>query len=188
MHLKGHFAPSRFAAAYWRQQSKDTGEPVNAKIVNTASESGLYGNAGQANYAAAKAGIASMTIVMARELERTGVRVNAIAPVALTRLTEDLAGRRHERGDGEVDARTRRTSPRRACWLASDLLATASRGQVLKIQGGIAQIVQGLAPAHARSRTRRALDDRVDRRRAATQLFAKSDPGIPPFLLELDRG
>ena len=60
-------------------KAKATGEPVNAKIVNTASESGLYGNAGQANYAAAKAGIASMTIVMARELERIGVRVNAIA-------------------------------------------------------------------------------------------------------------
>ena len=88
VHLKGHFAPSRFAAAYWRAKSKETGEPVNAKIVNTASESGLYGNAGQANYAAAKAGIASMTIVMARELERIGVRVNAIAPVARTRLTE----------------------------------------------------------------------------------------------------
>ena len=65
VHLKGHFAPSRFAASYWRAKSKETGNPVNAKIVNTASESGLYGNAGQVNYAAAKAGIASMTIVMA---------------------------------------------------------------------------------------------------------------------------
>ena len=92
VHLKGHFAPSRFAASYWRAKSKETSAPVNAKIVNTASESGLYGNAGQANYAAAKAGIASMTIVMARELERIGVRVNAIAPVARTRLTEPVAG------------------------------------------------------------------------------------------------
>ena len=98
VHLKGHFAPSRFAASYWRTKSKETGEPVNAKIVNTASESGLYGNAGQANYAAAKAGIASMTIVMARELERIGVRVNAICPVARTRLTETVRrGRLHER-------------------------------------------------------------------------------------------
>src|SRR5512140_3101613 len=92
VHLKGHFAPSRFAAAYWRQKFKETNEPVNAKIVNTASESGLYGNAGQSNYAAAKAGIASMTIVMARELDRMGVRVNAICPVARTRLTENLVG------------------------------------------------------------------------------------------------
>ncbi len=87
VHLKGHFVTSRFAAAYWRQQSKDTGVPVEAAIVNTASESGLYGNAGQVNYAAAKAGIASMTIVMARELERIGVRVNAIAPVARARAS-----------------------------------------------------------------------------------------------------
>src|SRR5438128_7196784 len=92
VHLKGHFVPSRFAGAYWRQKTKDTGDPVNAKVINTASESGLYGNAGQLNYAAAKAGIAAMTIVLARELERFGVRVNAIAPVALTRMTEDLMG------------------------------------------------------------------------------------------------
>ena len=102
VHLKGHFAPSHFAASYWRSKSKETGAPVNAKIVNTASESGLYGNAGQANYAAAKAGIASMTIVLARELERIGVRANAIAPVALTRLTEDMMGGRRA---AEEDAR-----------------------------------------------------------------------------------
>src|SRR3954465_11138096 len=92
VHLKGHFAPSRFAASYWRAKSKETSAPVNAKIVNTASESGLYGKVGQANYAAAKAGLASRTNVMARELERIGVRVNAIAPVARTRLTEQVAG------------------------------------------------------------------------------------------------
>jgi len=80
-----HVAP---CANYWRAKSKETSAPVGGAIVNTASESGLYGNAGQVNYAAAKAGIASMTIVMARELERVGVRVNCIAPVARTRLTE----------------------------------------------------------------------------------------------------
>src|SRR3954468_6543745 len=94
VHLKGHFAPIRFASSYWRTKAQESGEPANAAIVTTASESGLYGNAGQVNYAAAKAGIASMTIVLARELERIGVRVNAIAPVALTRLTEDLIGGR----------------------------------------------------------------------------------------------
>src|ERR1700737_1178536 len=78
VHLKGHFTTSHFAASYWRQQSKASAGPVNAKIVNTSSESGLYGNAGQLNYAAAKAGIASMTIVQARELERIGGRVHAI--------------------------------------------------------------------------------------------------------------
>jgi len=93
VHLKGHFCPSRHAAAYWRGRFKATSAPVNAKIINTASESGLYGNAGQLNYAAAKAGIAAMTIVLARELERLGVRVNAIAPVARTRLTEATRAR-----------------------------------------------------------------------------------------------
>ena len=96
VHLKGHFAVARHAAARWRARVKETGDPADAAIVNTASESGLYGNAGQANYAAAKAGIASITIVMARELERLGVRVNAIAPVARTRLTEAVGRRPHE--------------------------------------------------------------------------------------------
>ena len=73
-------APSRFAAAYWRSRFKATNEPVNAKIVNTASESGLYGNAGQANYAAAKAGVQAMMRVLAREAARRGIRANAIAP------------------------------------------------------------------------------------------------------------
>src|SRR5438874_2321791 len=88
VHLKGHFVPSRFAGAYWRAKAKETGEPVNAAIINTSSEAGLFGNAGQLNYGAAKAGIAAMTIILARELERFGVRPNAIAPRARTRMTE----------------------------------------------------------------------------------------------------
>jgi NAD(P)-dependent dehydrogenase (short-subunit alcohol dehydrogenase family) len=91
VHLKGHFCPLRFAAAHWREQSKVSG-PVQAAVVNTSSGSGLFGNPGQANYAAAKAGIASLTLVAARELERFGVRVNAIAPIARTRLTEATPG------------------------------------------------------------------------------------------------
>ncbi|MEU9888908.1 SDR family oxidoreductase [Sphaerisporangium sp. NPDC051011] len=86
VHLKGHFCPLRHAAAYWRERSK-SGEQVAASVINTSSPSGLRGNPGQLNYAAAKGGIAIMTLVAARELERYGVRVNAIAPVARTRLT-----------------------------------------------------------------------------------------------------
>ena len=120
VHLKGHFAPIRFAASYWRTKAKETGEPVNAAIVNTASESGLYGNAGQTNYAAAKAGIASMTIVLARELERSGVRVNSIAPVAATRLLGTVGHARAHREPDDVAPTTpppvrcgwRRRSPR----------------------------------------------------------------------------
>ena len=90
VHLKGTFAPSRHAAAYWRQRSKDTGEKVNARIINTSSTSGLYGNIGQTNYGAAKAGIAAFTIIAARELARIGVTVNAISPTAYTRMTDNL--------------------------------------------------------------------------------------------------
>jgi len=90
VHLKGTFAPARHAAAYWREQSK-AGQTVDARLINTSSSSGIYGNPGQTNYGAAKAGIAAFTIIAARELGRYGVTANAIAPAALTRMTEDLA-------------------------------------------------------------------------------------------------
>jgi NAD(P)-dependent dehydrogenase (short-subunit alcohol dehydrogenase family) len=90
VHLKGTFAPSRHAAAYWRDESKRIGGPVRGRIINTSSTSGLYGNVGQTNYGAAKAGIAAFTIIAARELRRYGVTVNAISPSAQTRMTEGL--------------------------------------------------------------------------------------------------
>ena len=90
VHLKGTFGPTHFAAAYWRERSKQTGRPANARIINTTSVSGIYGNAGQTNYGAAKAGIAALTIIAARELGRYGITVNAVAPGALTRMTENL--------------------------------------------------------------------------------------------------
>jgi NAD(P)-dependent dehydrogenase (short-subunit alcohol dehydrogenase family) len=89
VHLKGTAGPSHFAAAYWRERSK-AGEEVDARIINTSSPSGIYGNIGQTNYGAAKAGIAAFTVIAAMELERYGVTVNAIAPAALTRMTENL--------------------------------------------------------------------------------------------------
>ncbi len=91
VHLTGHMAPSRYAAEHWRERSK-AGEEVEAAIINTVSEAGLYGGTGQANYVAAKAGIAGMTIGLARELKKYGVRVNAIAPRARTRMTETVLG------------------------------------------------------------------------------------------------
>jgi NAD(P)-dependent dehydrogenase (short-subunit alcohol dehydrogenase family) len=89
VHLKGTFAVLHHAAAYWRQQAKE-GHANDARVINTTSPSGLFGNPGQANYGAAKAGIASLTVIAARELDRYGVTVNAIAPTALTRMTEDI--------------------------------------------------------------------------------------------------
>jgi NAD(P)-dependent dehydrogenase (short-subunit alcohol dehydrogenase family) len=86
VHLKGHFAPTRWAAAYWREQSK-AGKQVNAAVVHTSSTSGLFSNPGQTNYGAAKSGIATFSQIVAKELSRYGVRSNAIAPAARTRLT-----------------------------------------------------------------------------------------------------
>jgi NAD(P)-dependent dehydrogenase (short-subunit alcohol dehydrogenase family) len=91
VHLKGHFCPTRWAASYWREQSR-AGKEVRASVINTSSTSGLFGNPGQSNYGAAKSGIASFSMIAQSELGRYGVRVNAIAPVARTRLTLQTPG------------------------------------------------------------------------------------------------
>jgi len=88
VHLKGHFAPTRHAAAHWRERSK-AGEELRARVINTSSPSGVFGNVGQTNYGAAKAGIAGFTLIAAQELARYGVTVNCIAPNARTRMTEE---------------------------------------------------------------------------------------------------
>jgi len=90
VHLKGHFCPTRHAAAYWREQTK-AGNEAKRSVINTSSTSGLFGNVGQSNYGAAKMGIAAFTIITAMELSRLNTRVNAIAPAAMTRLTAGLA-------------------------------------------------------------------------------------------------
>jgi NAD(P)-dependent dehydrogenase (short-subunit alcohol dehydrogenase family) len=116
VHLKGTFAPARHAAAYWRDRSK-AGETNVARIINTSSPSGIYGNVGQTNYGAAKAGIASFTIIAAKELARYGVTVNCIAPAALTRLTENLG-----MGQAPEEIKEQMSASHIApvvCWLAS---------------------------------------------------------------------
>jgi NAD(P)-dependent dehydrogenase (short-subunit alcohol dehydrogenase family) len=102
VNLKGTFLVTRSAARYWRAESKD-GRPVRAAVVNTSSESGVFGNPGHANYAAAKAAVSSLTQVGAKELGRYGVRVNAILPQARTRLTESAFGDALSGKDGEFD-------------------------------------------------------------------------------------
>ena len=136
VHLKGTFAPTRFAAEYWRNRAK-AGEPNDARIINTTSVSGLYANPGQTNYGAAKAGIAAFTQIAAQELGRYGVTVNAIAPGALTRLTEDLE---------LPDEVTSRFEPRWVApvvtWLASPLSADVT-GQVIESSGLVLAIAEG---------------------------------------------
>jgi NAD(P)-dependent dehydrogenase (short-subunit alcohol dehydrogenase family) len=178
VHLKGHFAVSRHAAAHWKALNKSTGDPIGGAIVNTSSESGLYGNAGQANYAAAKAGIAAMTIVMARELERIGVRVNAIAPVARTRLTEAVAGEYMKPDESGFDRFAPENVAAVACWLASDLAAGIS-GQVVKVQGGQMQLIQGWRPLTEVTDDRPWTIDSVAARR--DELLGPTDGSIPPF-------
>ena len=139
VHLKGTFGPSHFAANHFRERSK-AGDEVDGRIINTSSPSGIYGNVGQTNYGAAKAGIASFTIIAAKELARYGVTVNAIAPAALTRMTEDL-------GMGQVpDERRRQLSPRHiapiVCWLASPLSASVT-GRVFDISGRMLSVSEG---------------------------------------------
>ncbi len=91
VHLKGHFAPLRHAAGHWRDRSK-AGHEVRGRVINTSSPSGVFGNVGQANYGAAKAGIAGLTLIAAQELGRYGVTVNCLAPNARTRMTESAFG------------------------------------------------------------------------------------------------
>jgi NAD(P)-dependent dehydrogenase (short-subunit alcohol dehydrogenase family) len=136
VHLKGTFAVSRHAAAYWRDRSK-AGETNDARIINTTSVSGIYGNVGQANYGAAKSGIAGLTIIAARELGRYGVTVNAIAPGALTRMTEDLP----IADDVKAILDPRWVAP--VCvWLASKLSADVTE-QVIEVSGTNFAIAEG---------------------------------------------
>ena len=139
VHLKGTFAPAHFAANHWRERSK-AGDEVDARIINTTSPSGIYGNVGQTNYGAAKAGIAAFTIIASKELGRYGVTVNAIAPAALTRMTEDL-------GMGGASEETKETmSPRHiapvVCWLASPLSASVT-GRVFDVSGRMLSVSEG---------------------------------------------
>jgi NAD(P)-dependent dehydrogenase (short-subunit alcohol dehydrogenase family) len=142
VHLKGHFAPTRFAAEHWRERAK-AGDESGGRIVNTVSEAGLYGGTGQANYAAAKAGIAGMTIALARELKRYGVTANAIAPRARTRMTETVLG---DYGAAPADDRFDEWDPDNigpvVAWLASDAAASVT-GQVFVVFGGRVHLMEG---------------------------------------------
>lgn len=139
VHLKGTFAPAHHAARYFRDLNKATGQPTNGRIVNTSSVSGIYGNIGQTNYGAAKMGIAAFTIIAARELRRYGVTVNAIAPGALTRLTENLGG-------PVTDERRRQMDPKWVApigvWLAS-LESGDVTGRMFESSGNVLAIAEG---------------------------------------------
>ena len=142
VHLRGHFMPTRWAATYWREQFK-AGKPVKASVVNTSSTSGLFGNAGQTNYGAAKTGIATFTQIANTELERYGVRCNAIAPAALTRLTEDLNPDRHTVAIGEFDESDPANISPFVAYLATEDCPIA--GRVFWVRGGEVALFQPFA-------------------------------------------
>jgi NAD(P)-dependent dehydrogenase (short-subunit alcohol dehydrogenase family) len=142
VHLKGTFAPAHHAAAHWRALAKETGAPVDARIINTTSVSGIFGNAGQTNYGAAKAGIAGFTVIAARELERYGVTVNAISPGALTRLTENLNPDRPRPQEGEFNPGDPANIAPVAVWLASSDSREVT-GRVFIVSGGTVSVAEG---------------------------------------------
>jgi NAD(P)-dependent dehydrogenase (short-subunit alcohol dehydrogenase family) len=135
VHLRGTFAPSRAAAAYWRDKAKQTGSPVDGRLISTSSPVGLYGNFGQPSYVAAKGGIASFTLGVAMELARYGVTVNAIAPAADSRLTAGLM-------PADVAARFAPAfvSPL-VVWLASPRSSTIT-GRVFDVRGNRVAVVE----------------------------------------------
>ena len=141
VHLKGTFAPSRWAVAYWRERAK-AGEPVSGRIVNTTSVSGIYGNPGQTNYGAAKAGIAAFTNIAALEVARYGVTVNAVAPVALTRMTEGLGPAPET--DEEREMRAPHWIAPIVTWLCSERAAGVT-GRVFEASGQMLAVAEGWA-------------------------------------------
>ncbi|QHC24036.1 SDR family oxidoreductase [Streptomyces sp. GS7] len=145
VHLKGHFLPLRHAAAHWRAEAK-AGRTPDARIVNTSSGAGLLGSVGQGNYSAAKAGILGLTLVAAAELGRYGVQVNAIAPAARTRMTEQtFADSMAAPAEGEFDAMAPENVSPLVVWLSAADSAHVT-GRVFEAEAGRITVMEGWRP------------------------------------------
>ncbi|KUI29234.1 SDR family oxidoreductase [Mycobacterium sp. GA-2829] len=169
VHLKGTFGPTRHAAEYWRNRAKN-GESNDARVINTTSPSGLFGSPGQTNYGAAKAGVVGFTLIAAMELQRYGVTVNAVAPTALTRMTDDLPAAR-EMAE-KVDLAPEGVSPV-VLWLASPA-AREVTGRVFAAIGGTIAVVEGWAYGPEIRSDERWTIDRLNEEMPA--LLAKAAP------------
>jgi NAD(P)-dependent dehydrogenase (short-subunit alcohol dehydrogenase family) len=175
VHLKGHFCPSRHAGNYWRSQTK-AGNDAPRRIINTSSEAGLFGNAGQANYAAAKAGIATLAIVFGRELASYGVTGNAIAPRARTRMTDQFDFFQPPEEEAEFDRFLPENVSPVVAWLATDE-ASDVNGQVFVVIGGDVWVLQGWTIAgHLHKDGPWTIDELASKK---DELFADHDRGLP---------
>ncbi|MCY0961059.1 SDR family oxidoreductase [Streptomyces sp. H27-H5] len=178
VHLKGHFLPLKHAAAHWRAQAK-AGRPVAARVVNTSSGAGLLGSVGQGNYSAAKAGILGLTLVAAEEMGRYGVQVNAIAPAARTRMTEETFARTMAAPvAGEFDAMAPENVSPLVVWLGSDASAGVS-GRVFEAEGGRITVMQGWRPGPTAERGERWTP--AEAGEAATKLLSAAEAPQPVY-------
>ncbi len=175
VHLKGHFCPSRHAGAYWRSQSK-AGNDAPRRIINTSSEAGLFGNAGQANYAAAKAGIAALAIVFGRELASYGVTGNAIAPRARTAMTDSMDFFNAPEDEDAFDRFLPENISPLVAWLASDDAGDVN-GQVFVVIGGDVWVMQGWSIAGHLHKDGPWTPEELAAKKE--ELFADHDRGLP---------
>jgi NAD(P)-dependent dehydrogenase (short-subunit alcohol dehydrogenase family) len=176
VHLKGHFAPLRHAAAYWRAEAKKR-NPVDARVINTSSGAGLQGSVGQGNYSAAKAGIAGLTLVAAAELARYGITVNAIAPAARTRMTEGTFDTMTKPDEGFDAMAPENVSPL-VVWLGSTE-SRAVTGRMFEVDGGRVCVSDGWRPGPTQDRGARW--DPAELGPVIKDLLAQAPPPLPVY-------
>ncbi|GAA2670725.1 SDR family oxidoreductase [Streptomyces lunalinharesii] len=178
VHLKGHFLPLKHAAAHWRTEAK-AGRTPDARVVNTSSGAGLLGSVGQGNYSAAKAGILGLTLVAAAELGRYGVQVNALAPAARTRMTEQtFADTMAAPTDGVFDAMAPENVSPLVVWLASADSAGVT-GRVFEAEAGRITVMEGWRPGPTADKGARRTPSEAGE--TARHLLTKAEPARPVY-------
>lgn len=177
VHLKGTFAPVKHASSYWRRQFKD-GHLPQARVINTSSGAGLQGSVGQANYSAAKAGIAAFTLVAAAELARYGVTVNAIAPSARTRMTEEAFAEMMAKPATGFDPMNPDNVAPLVAWLGSERSRNVT-GRVFEVAGGMIGVAQGWR--HGPEADKRARWDPNELDDVIADLLGRAEPPIAVF-------